>query len=425
MGEATTDLEATASVGSARFVFRFCQNLGSPDVRFGNDAPLKPVTTTDGQERLERMTGRIFIHEPQTRLGITLLPLRNLVAADFDWVEQTGHRHEISVGLQLRPFRYFDFRITESRRNPLPSFTELYYETVDADGAVDRELGNINWIAPAAITEASIRVIPNEKLRFESMVREARLRPPVPTSTTSPLGKYEAIIDGMYYESRTWLTYFVNRESRGTAEFRRYRANTRLRAFEGGRRCAYFGLLRGDVEFLSLGMDRRNHFIQLRIGRVSGQVAGVVDAWPFAAGLLRFLGQRRHFVGAAKVNWLQTSCGGDFRLSRRLWTRADVSWLHVVPELHCKTWRPIALGIGFDDLKTGSLDIEQLELLQLHLRPSFRWGRYIAELDLSQWIPLLTRRAESRDGSSPPRSSTTDKSIWNGFGAAVTFRFEL
>ena len=425
MGEASSDLEAAAMVGSVRFLFRLGQSLGSPDLRFGDDSPLKPPTAADGQQRRDRMRGRIFIHEPQTRLGMTMSPFRGVISADFDWVEKAGDRHESSIGLQFRPFRSFDFRIARSWRNPMPSYTELIYESADLDGTVDRELGNMNWIAPAAVTEASFRLIPNEKLRFESLVRKARLTPPVPTSATSPSGKQEAVVDGWYDESRMRLAYFVNRNYRATAEFHRYRANTRLRAFEGGRRYAYLGILRGEGEFLSLGVERRNLFIQLRVGEISGQVAGVVDAWPFAAGLLRFLGQRRHFVGAANINWFQTSSGGDFRLSHRLRIKADLNWLHLAPKLDYKTWRPIAFGFGIDDLKTGSLDIKQLEMLRLHLRPSVRSGRYLAELDLSQWIPVMTRRTEGKSDAASSTRSADLKRVWNGFGLAATVRLEL
>lgn len=425
MGEASSDVQATVLLVGVRFVFRLGQTLGSPDLRFGDDSPLKLATNADDRQRLERTAGRIFVHEPQTRLGITMFPLRSVISADLDWVAKAGDRHDLSVGLQFRPFHSLDFRIARSWLNPMPSYTELIYETASPDGTVDRELGNINWIVPAAVTEASFHLIPNERLRFESLVRKAQLRPLVPTSASSPSGKHEAVVDGWYDESRMRLAYYLNKDSRGTAEFRRYRASTRLRAFEGGRRYAYFGILRGEGRFLSLGVERRNLFIQLRFGQMSGQVAGVVDAWPFAAGLLRFLGQRRHFVGAANINGLQTSCGGDFRLSHRLRIRADVSWLHLVPKLDYKTWRPIAFGFGFDDLKTGSLDIEKLEVLRLHLRPSIRCGRYLAELDLSQWIPVLTSRAEGEDVSAPPPRLSNYRRVWNGFGAAVTVRLEL
>ena len=159
----------------------------------------------------------------------------------------------------------------------------------------------------------------------------------------------------------------------------------------------------------------------MNIGRAEGRVQGVIQAWPFLQGLYRFLGERRHFIVEGKLHWFHASVSSPVWERRNWGMRACLSYLQVKPDFSYASWRPYFIGMGMDDLRSGQLELIRADLLQVQIRPYYKWSQFRIDAQIAQWIPIYTKEKPDPELSTPPSgdSAGDGSNVFGGFTASV------
>jgi hypothetical protein len=75
--------------------------------------------------------------------------------------------------------------------------------------------------------------------------------------------------------------------------------------------------------------------------------------------------------------------------------------------------------MGIDDLRREQWDLLRADLIRLGLKPAIQWNRWRVAGDISQWIPVATKKIDH--GPQPEQAPGGKKeSTWGGFNATVS-----
>lgn len=426
IGESYTEAQMSTETFGVRWSLNFAQSFPDGDLRWGSYASSNSLASTTGGSDNGKLSGRVFFQDSYFQTVVSAELLDRGGSTSLGWRRKSGDRHEISARLRVQPFGFLKAAIKRSREYTLPSYSELFYEYTDSEGALEREGGRLHWRAPSWVTEVRFHTTPANHLVLESAIREVDWKPDEPEPGESSPGTYVGVPDGFLSDGRIRAVYVTRGGWSVTVEFRRIRLDTRLRAYDGGRLFAHFGIVKANGRQWSLGAEHDDWFLRLHTGEAEGEIKGVVEAWPFAKGLLRFLGERRHFVGEGDVNWKYATVGRSLWNNRKVRVNASFDYLRILPDLKYATWRPVLFGFGVDDLKSERLELVRADLVRVRLKPTMRWRCWQLELDIAQWLPLSTKKAgrehpgEPTAGQIEPSSSETSEYSWGGFSAAVS-----
>ncbi|MCK4857478.1 MAG: hypothetical protein KAT58_05895, partial [candidate division Zixibacteria bacterium] len=178
-----------------------------------------------------------------------------------------------------------------------------------------------------------------------------------------------------------------------------------LLALDGGFKFAYFNVI--DMYGLDWRFQLRKSrwLIVLNLGQASGEVKGVIQAWPFLHGLYRFLGERRHIVLTGRVSWSYLMLGLPIKSQGVFRMTGELSHLRINPDLRYKTWRPLFMGMGADDMRNGGFDIIHASLLRLCLKPDIVFRHWQLSVEVAQWLPISVDKLASLERES---GETTD-----------------
>lgn len=432
MGESDTRVSLSTINFGLKLKLDISHSRPEGDLRWGYDKETLSLSDI-GDSQNGRLSGRIFFQEQYIQSLVSVSALSDKISTSLGWRYLSSDRQEYSAKIWLQPLQNLGVGIKRSNTYPLPSYSELFY-TYRSNGELDREGGKLNWSAPAWVTEFTVNLSLLESINIESVIKEFDFKPQTPVIGESSPGIYLGVIDGLWYDSRISAGYQIKPDRSVALTYRQIGIHNRLRMYDGGQQFANFGIVEADSRIWSFGFEYKNWLLNLQSGFGEGEFKGVLEAWPFVDGLLQFLGERRHFIGVAEVDWRMATLGGPIFDSRRLYLNASLDYLHIVPDLRYATWRPKMFGMGYDDLKGGRLDIIRADLIRLALRPAFRFSRFIIEFDISQWLPLSVKKSESgQEGSAPspdpspenPNTSEEKRNLWGGFNATVNVRVEF
>jgi hypothetical protein len=431
IGESYAEARFTTDAFGLQMGFNIAHSRPDGDLRWGYNKEVLSLSDI-GDANNGKLSGRMFFQEPYIQTVFSLTTPGNKFSTSLGWRHKNRERQEFSGEVWFQPFQTLGAGGKLSKAYPIPVYSELFY-TYRNNDVLAREGGKLNWCAPAYITEFKLLFSPLERISVESIIQETNFKPETPTNGESPHGTYLGVFDGLWYDSRITTRYMIKPQWRITLEYRQMGAHARLRLYDGGQKFGHFGVIKADTRYWSLKTKYNNWYMNFRTGSGEGELKGVLEAWPFVEGLLQFLGERRHFVGVADINWKAASFGGRLFDFRRIYLNASLDYLNITPDMRYATWRPKAFGMGFDDLKGGHLDLARADLIRLVLKPVLRFNRWRVEFDISQWIPLLTEKFDTEQSSSPspepsPESAKTSdkkKNIWGGFTAVVSLKAEF
>jgi len=367
-----------------------------------------------------RLAGRVAFLERTVGVNLSGDFLQRAVGASFDWHQSESGVVGYSAAVRFRPFRAIDIGLSRSRGNPAPSHSELFYSYTGPDGSRNQEGGRLFWSLPVWSTVVDIRLCPIDGLVVRSWSRESDFTPATPRDGEEPRGFYSAAVDGYGSESLLEATYRFNANWSITGQVQQGRLDARLRSYDGGAQFAYFGIVEGEGRQASVEVQHGSVRIGFRDGYLSGRIQGVIEAWPFADGLLRFLGERRHVIGEGRVDWRWAAVDATVLDRNRWMLEVCTDVVRVRPDLHYKTWRPVALGFGIDDLRVESLDLVQADLTRIRLEPTVYFGSWALTGSISQWIPIATQKRAAASGDSGGGGTAADNSVWGGFSASVS-----
>jgi hypothetical protein len=396
----------------------------SGDLRWGyfgheENAPIETDDPDGG-----RLSGRVYLFEPTTKMSIMA-----------EWPEGTGFcRGEIrfreddqteylgSIGVRPHRFLYAEFE--HGRVYPFPAFSELYYAPFAADGIIGHEGGKVLWKMPASQYQIKLAASYYDKFEVTFRNLDMRLLTELPQFGDYPLGTYTGQVYGGWLYNDAGVSLKIYENWRGRVRFQELSLNCdSLTAHDGGLKFAHFGVVEGNGHIWSCRIMYEDYVVEIQRGRAEGWAKGTVQAWPFLQGLYHFIGERRHFIVDAKIRWLQTSLKSG--LYNGSWINLDgcLSYLRVKPDMSYITWRPYFFGMGVDDLRAGSLDLERADLVLVQLLPQVTWSNIKISLDISQWVPLYSRTisdSQTDDNNDGEGGVSEDKqSVWGGFTALL------
>jgi hypothetical protein len=421
MGTSSQTVQASTKARGFRFKLRFNHLLPDGDLRWGTVPSLNSYTDGSG-----KFAGRVYFQDESIQTVLTVETLMKNISASFGWRRKAGNRNEVSASIRLQPLKSLRWGLKRSKEHPLPQSSELFYSYMNPDGTPNHEGGKISWAAPAWSTEMNMWVHPLQDITLEWRVKNADIRSREPQFGESSLGTYLGVVDGLYRDGQILARYTKISGLEVIAEYRRINADIRLRGYDGGGLFAYFGLINADGEQWGLRIRRFSWFLHLYSGRADGDMGGTVEAWPFIDGLLRFLGERRQFLAKANINWKFLTAGRQVWHYGNLVLNVSTDYLNVEPDVRFATWRPLMFGLGIDDLRGEHLQLIRADLLRLRINPALRWHSLVAELDVSQWLPISTKKIDriSEPGDGPPDTTTqpekTKTRFWDGF--SILFR---
>jgi len=433
MGESLTKARFTTENFGLKLGLSLTQSYPNGDLRWNyDDKTLSLSKVGDAENGI--LSGRIFFQEQYTQSQFSVAAFSDKLISSLGWRYISNQRQEYSAGINIKPLHTLSIGFKRSNLYPLSSFSELFY-TYESDGKLEREGGQINWEAPAWMNRFSANLSLLECIDITSTISEYNFRPHLPLEGESSFGTYLGTIDGLWYDSRIKVEYKTNPDWSTDIAFRQLGIRNHLQMYDGGKKFANFGVIEADVDIWSVGFGYKNYRLSFQTGNGQGELSGQVKAWPFVDGLLQFLGERRHFVGVAEVDWRLTTINGDMLNKRHLFLNASLDYLYVRPIMSYATWKPQSLfGIGIEDLKSGKLDIIRADLLRLTVCPTIKFSRFKIEFYVSQWLPLYTKKHENNQKSSSSSqdngeddNSNSDKELtkWGGFDASINLKLEF
>jgi len=375
-------------------------------------------------------------HSSKDNLNILIEPTPNRIQADLLvkstltelttngwWRTASGNQSEGGLSVTWRPTRALQGGLGYSRRHPLGYNMELYYL---------QEGGRFDWKAPLSTWSFNINFVPLNGWAFVSSASRAEFLPVEPEVSSTSVGAYLATIDGIVRGRSFRLESYPRGDVSCALELRELSAEAMILGYVGGLRFAHFGQAHFSYESWSLEMAYGLHKIDFQRGTGEGELAGTVEAWPFVSGLARFLGERRHLVSTGEISWYRLRLSDEFAISRHLRLNTISQFVRVDPEFRYVTWRPLAMGMGVDDLKPGRFEISRADLIQVTLSPKLQVQKWTLHLAVSQWIPLAITKiedpnigADSRGGVNADTNGSSDNSAHDGFIFSAALAFSI
>lgn len=400
--------------------------IPSGDVRWGYyGSPESAPSVTEDSEG-GRFSGRTRFREQSSEATLTVQTLRGLIIATTRVRIEENSRTETSTSVRIRPSGKVAAGFTCSRYHLLPSYTELYFDPYSDDGPIGPEGGNLYWEAPIRSTELEVLLNPFVGVQLDLQLQSAKLEPEKPSYGDVPMDTYTGELYGELATKKVTVRRVSKSELTSAVEFSEIDLDfDSLTAHNGGLKFAYFGVIDVHAYRWKYSIAGHSWHAGLHFGHASGELKGVIQAWPFLRGLNRFLGERRHVVLSGKLDWLYATTGASVWNSGCFSLSGTIDYLRIEPDVHYSTWRPLFLGMGMDDLRTGPVtDIAHANLMRLRLNPCLTWHRFSCQLDVSQWIPIAVKR---RGSPVSPHSaySGENQHIWGGFSASVVVKLTM
>jgi hypothetical protein len=246
-----------------------------------------------------------------------------------------------------------------------------------------------------------------------------------------PTDNYTGHVYGKWFDTHLQADYSFGDKSSIGLGFSRVDLNVdSLLGLAGGRTFAYFGAIEGNCYDWELSFKLRRWHANLSVGSVRGRVAGVVQGWPFLDDIYHFLGERRHLRASGRLDWVHLST--DVDLMERHWNwlglTTHLAYLAAEPQFEYSSWRPILLGMGYDDYRAGSLEIRRADLVRIGLSPSVTCGDWRFVANISQWLPISVNRFDSTPNSANPdisSSNSNDGDGWGGLSVSLSLQMSF
>ncbi|HWR82975.1 MAG TPA: hypothetical protein VN285_06715 [Candidatus Deferrimicrobium sp.] len=415
-----SEAQGTIDAGGVYWTATVAHVLPDGGLRWGRQAARSTSSGEPESSQADGVSGRTVMEEASFGGSLNGQWWKKRASATFGWRRKAGDRHELRVGAGLRPGDFLAVDIEFSNGYPLSSYSELFYEYRDDDGLLQREGGRLYWRAPVAVTRINLNLTPLSRIVIKSQFKEGKLKPEEPVAGESSPASYLSVVDGFWSDGQTRVEYLLGDNWRAGAGYRQIRGDLRLRAYDGGRLFAHFGVIEVRGKQWSVHLAHRDWWWRFYSGHAEGEIKGVMESWPFVAGLLRFLGERRHFVGEGSAEWQYASTGGPVWEYRGFHVRVAADYLHFLPDFVYATWRPKLFGFGIDDLRSDRLEITRADLVRLQLKPCLKWRGISIEGEVSQWLPLSIKKLTKSEPASSEGAASEDKSrVWGGFSAAI------
>lgn len=361
--------------------------------------------------------------EPHVRALLSARSSNGKISTGIWWQIGREDQQEGGIAGQWQPVQSLCASLEYSHHHPLAFQTELYY---------DGEGGLLEWSAPASVWRYTVHITSANWWSISSETSVANLSPGQPQDGNTLSNGYLAAVDGLWRDGLFRIETVPFAYAKIAGEYREISADTRLQGFWDGHRFAHFGVLEFAARLWSLRFTLGHFQVRLEKGKAEGDLAGTVEAWPFTEGLARFIGERRHLVGTGVLTWKGTDLSDDIRIGRRVRLRTGLRYLYVEPDVRYTTWRPVAFGLGIDDLQWGRLEVRSAHLLHIALKPQVDFHQWSLELAAGQWIPLAVRKGSATSGNNtgdsdvPPPSAQTDNSRrHSGFSFSANLSLSL
>lgn len=169
-------------------------------------------------------------------------------------------------------------------------------------------------------------------------------------------------------------------------------------------------VMRGTYDglFLSLKNQRGRGFgisgaiLEAEMIRFTGNGRGHVEFWPWTSGWMDLLGERRYGVYEADATLLKYHYGRRFPLSPKFRIEGNIFLFDLYPESELTHWRPVALGIGVDDLTLVNLTVERLLAGALSIQLIYSRGRFEMSWEGTQLFPIRVWERGSEGPSTGP-----------------------
>ena len=240
---------------------------------------------------------------------------------------------------------------------------------------------------------------------------------------------YDAALTGIYRKGGASAEFDLGREWTFSGRFDRLSLESRLTAYFGGDEFANFGIVNADAEWWGTRLQHAQSWAGFSVGRLTGDLAGTVNAWPFIHDLKMLLGERRHIIGSAEIHWSQFQAECPLPRLGRVSSVLRVDLLDVTPVAELRTWRPKLWGFGVDDLRVNSLDITHALLARVRLAPQVHWKSVSLQLALAQWVPLSVSRVSCQPttggDAGPSGGSSNTAKTWSGFTFDCSLRMGI
>ncbi|UCC44903.1 MAG: hypothetical protein JSU65_02960 [Candidatus Zixiibacteriota bacterium] len=333
-------------------------------------------------------------------------------------------RRSDEIGFQLywQPLRVVAVGTDISTIQPLPRSVLLTYR--DEGGWIDfqsKTRGFTYWLEIRA----------SERARLYSSHTSTSLTADDRAAESEAGQGYAASLDGPLRSSCVALTVPVGTHEEVSLSYRELSTHFKLLGFKDGLRFAHFGVVDAEARMYSVNIISRLGRTSLMFGDAHGDFSGSVEAWPFAEGLARFIGERRHLVARGDLSWRGGLLSRKFRVMQHFRVCSELVYVWVQPDIRHVTWRPIAFGFGMDDLRSGSLSVLRAQILRIKINPQMTLGRFSLSIGASQWIPLEIKRTGSSQtaggGSTEPGEIEPEvgSSSYNGFSFSISLSCSL
>ncbi len=394
----------------------------SGDVRWGYFGKEQPVPDNFASNS-GRLSGRAFFFEPYTRVSLAMaFPDQSVKAEGEIRLREDDHTESfIAIGVHSNPYLGMDIRY--GRFYPLPSYSELYFTPFENGGIISAEGGKLWWDNPASLTDFSLRAAYPEQAEFVFRIRDIDLSTTKPMYGDIPMGTYTGELYGGWRLREGVLTVGPHLGWTHKLHYRQLDLNCdSLTAHDGGLKFAHFGFIEANGHMWSYSAVAHRYELNMNIGRAEGRVQGVLQAWPFLNGLYRFLGERRHFVVEGKLHWSHFAAGAEVWERPRWGMQACLSYLRVKPDFSYASWRPYFIGMGMDDLRSGSLELIRADLLQVKVSPHYKWSLFRIDAQIAQWVPVYSKeRPDPESSPAPPSGDSAGESsnVFGGFTASL------
>ncbi len=372
---------------------------------------------TAGLDMLVRPPG------PDVRAFLSTRSGGNKISAGVWWQVGTENQNEAGISGQWQPAQNLWAGLEYSRRHPVPCRTELYY---------DGEGGPLQWSAPASTRKYAVRLTPARWWSIFSEASVANLSPGIPQDGSTLSAGYLAAVDGLWRDRLFRIETCPSAHTMIVGEYREVSADMHLQGFSDGHRFGHFGVVEFAARLWSLRFTLGHLYVKLEKGKVEGALAGTVEAWPFTEGLARFIGERRHLIGTGILTWKGAGLHHDVRTGRHVCLRPGLKYLHLEPDVRYSTWRPLAFGLGIDDLRWGRLEVRSAHLLHIALDAQLGFRQWSLKLAVGQWIPLAVRKEAANPGGNTEdlgvsRSSAPVERVRHhgGFSFSASLSFSL
>ncbi|MBD3403340.1 hypothetical protein GF420_10630 [candidate division GN15 bacterium] len=327
---------------------------------------------------------------------------------------------DFSGRLEVRPWSILTAGLEIGVQSTLPGVAELYYEG---------EGGRLDLISRATYSTLDLSIDLPLALALSSRSDWGTFQPGSPAADFD--NPYQAALSGIYRYGDVQVIWAGVAQWEFTAGHRRLEVKARLDAYRDSRSFAHFGKTNLDGYEWSVGVTHHGWSLSAHAGSAEGELAGSAQAWPFVDGLARFLGERRHLIAEGELSWFRAQVSGEKSITPwlELGTRLDLA--HVEPSARYVTWRPVALGMGIDDLQSGQLDITSADLARLSFSPTVHWRTIALSLHVSQIVPLHVADRDETDGDSgsggdgTTATATDSRSPHQGFSLAAELQVGL